>query len=233
MTYLDIIIRTFMAIIVGGAMGYEREKKKKPAGFITHTIVCVGACVIAMIQSIIIADMYQLAASNPEYIPMLNSDTGRLIAQVVSGIGFLGAGTIIQTKDVVTGITTAATLWLVACLGIGIGMGYYKMITLVVIIVSTSLFIMKKIQLILLHKRKLRKLIVSFEGEKDMEGFIIERLNSRDIRISNIKHLTQKRKGGILEKKSIYTILVPSYIRTSEIINDINSEDTIVKVAIM
>lgn len=233
MGYLGIITRVLMAIFVGGIIGFEREKKKKPAGFITHTLVCVGACVIATIQMLIVERGFQIAIATPELIPTIRSDMGRLTAQVVSGIGFLGAGTIIQTKDTVTGITTAATLWLVACLGIAVGMGYYFLALIVLVSVSFILIIMKRIEVHVLERKKFRKLAISFRGNEDIENLIAEYLKSKNVKIHAIKHLRERASGGIIEKKSIYTILVPKYMKTREIMEDIKLYEEITKISLM
>ena len=121
----DYIIRLVLAVIVGAIIGFEREKKNKPAGFITHTMVCMGACMVSIMQMMIFHEMINLVRQDPSLKEVIKIDTGRIIAQVISGVGFLGAGTIIQNKDKVSGITTAATLWVSACIGLIIGLGFY------------------------------------------------------------------------------------------------------------
>ncbi|HHZ12149.1 MAG TPA: hypothetical protein GYA05_05500, partial [Acholeplasmataceae bacterium] len=103
------ILRVIASALVGAAVGYEREIKSKPAGFFTFTLVCMGSCLIAILQENLFLDW--------------GGDRGRIIAQVVSGIGFLGAGTILHNRGNVIGISTAAMLWLVAGLGLLIGSG--------------------------------------------------------------------------------------------------------------
>ncbi len=107
-----IIIKLVLAVLLGGIIGIEREHKHRPAGLRTHILVCVGACLTMMISSFMVADG-------------LTTDVSRLGAQVISGIGFLGAGTILREGDRVRGLTTAATLWAIACVGLAIGIGYY------------------------------------------------------------------------------------------------------------
>jgi len=121
----EIILRLVIAIFVGGAIGYERSTKNKSAGFRTHALVCIGAAIIAIIQVNMSYEALDMIHSNPAYAHAFTADRGRLVAQVVSGIGFLGAGTIMQQKGSVRGLTTAATLWVVGCLGIAVGLGYY------------------------------------------------------------------------------------------------------------
>lgn len=125
MSELDILIRISLAIVIGGFIGYEREMRNRPAGFITHTLVCVGACVVSLIQKQMIYDTLFYIKENPALANVMKVDLGRVVAQVVTGVGFLGAGTIIFDKGSVKGLTTATTIWVVACIGLAIGLGYY------------------------------------------------------------------------------------------------------------
>lgn len=121
----EILLRLFLAICIGGIIGYDRQAKNRPAGIRTHLLLCVGATLVAILQRQIEADALRLAFDYPQLANVVRADPSRLIAQVVSGVGFLGAGTIIVTKRAVTGLTTAASLWTVACIGLALGMGYY------------------------------------------------------------------------------------------------------------
>ena len=105
-----------MAAFLGAIIGIEREIKNRAAGFRTHIIVSVGACLIMLIG---IEGIGEISDD-------VGRDTARIAGQVVSGIGFLGAGTILQTKDGVSGLTTAATLWLSAAIGLAVGIGFYE-----------------------------------------------------------------------------------------------------------
>lgn len=111
---ISIIVRIGLALLMGGVLGAERGLRNRPAGFMTYVLVCIGATMIALTNQYISARFPQ-------------TDPTRLAAQVVSGIGFLGAGTIIVTRnDEVRGLTTAAGLWLAAGLGLAIGVGFYS-----------------------------------------------------------------------------------------------------------
>ena len=113
-TYLAVALRILTAVIVGGILGLERGMKNRPAGLRTYMLVCVGSCLIML------TNQYLWQVSNA-------GDPMRLGAQVVSGIGFLGAGTIIVTKrSQIKGLTTAAGLWATAGLGLAIGIGFYE-----------------------------------------------------------------------------------------------------------
>ncbi|MBP3780582.1 MAG: MgtC/SapB family protein [Selenomonas sp.] len=112
----ELFLRLVLACILGGVIGYERQSRRKSAGLRTNVLVCLGSCLI-MIMSI---ELYQDVEGKT------NADPARLAAQVVSGIGFLGAGAIMKEGLSVTGLTTAACLWVVAGVGLAVGAGYYS-----------------------------------------------------------------------------------------------------------
>lgn len=143
MDYKVIIVRLVAAVLVGGLIGYERERENSPAGFRTNILVCVGATVVALISESNLQRAIGLA-SNPMYQNIIKVDIGRLGAQVISGIGFLGAGTILVEKGTIKGLTTAATLWLVACLGLALGQGLYAISFTGAVIVVITLSFFKK-----------------------------------------------------------------------------------------
>ena len=116
-------LRLLLAVIIGCVIGIERERKNRPAGMRTHVLVCVGASIIAIMESLMIADTITLNMNNES--TGIAISYGRISAQVISGIGFLGAGTIFISQKKIAGLTTAASLWNVACLGLAVGMGYY------------------------------------------------------------------------------------------------------------
>lgn len=110
----EIALRIFLAYIFGGIVGFERERNDSPAGFRTHILVSIGSALIMILS------MYGFN----EFVTV-NKDPARLAAQVVSGIGFLGAGTILRDKTSIKGLTTAASLWVVAAIGLAVGAGFY------------------------------------------------------------------------------------------------------------
>ncbi len=108
-------LRLLLAVFIGCVIGIERERKNRPAGMRTHVLVCVGASIIAIMESLMIADTITLNMNNAS--TGIAISYGRISAQVISGIGFLGAGTIFISQKKIAGLTTAASLWNVACLG--------------------------------------------------------------------------------------------------------------------
>lgn len=142
----EVIIRVVVAILVGGVIGYERQMTNRPAGFRTHILVCVGAAVVSIIQEEnIVKKTIAYIQEYPELANALKSDVGRMGAQVITGgVGFLGAGTIIREKGLVKGLTTAASVWVVACIGLAVGHGMYLITAVSTIGVFVSLVILKK-----------------------------------------------------------------------------------------
>lgn len=127
---ISVIARLLLALIMGGFIGAERSRHGRAAGMRTHVLVCVGACMTALVG-------LHLLSINP------NEDASRIAAQVISGIGFLGVGTImIRNQSVVTGLTTAAGVWCTATIGIALGYGFYLaalIATIITIITATLL----------------------------------------------------------------------------------------------
>lgn len=145
LTLAQISLRLLIAAFFGSIIGLEREIKSHPAGLRTHILVCVGAAIVAMIQKEIMLESLQTTIADPQLAGIIRSDPARLICQVVSGIGFIGAGTIVVTKNAVYGLTTAASLWVTAVVGLSTGMGYYWISVMGFVFIFFSLTILKKI----------------------------------------------------------------------------------------
>lgn len=127
---IDIVVKMVLALFCGGILGIERERKKRPAGFRTYMLVCLGATLVMMTNQYI-------------YEHYNTGDPARMAAQVISGIGFLGAGTIIVTgHNRVKGLTTAAGLWAAACVGLAIGIGFYEAAIIGALMVFFAMVIM-------------------------------------------------------------------------------------------
>jgi len=134
LTEVQMISRLVLALLLGAIIGFERELHEKAAGLRTHTLVCIGACLIT-ISSIHVSLMYK---------GVMSTDPARIAAQIVSGIGFLGAGTIIRSRTSVIGLTTAASLWAVAGIGLAIGTGLYLVSIWTAFLILTSLWLMSR-----------------------------------------------------------------------------------------
>lgn len=133
--YLEIVLRLVLAGVLGGAVGYQREHAEKPAGLRTHLLVCLGAALIMLVSVYPFAD-------RP------NVDVSRIAAQVVTGVGFLGAGAIIRQGSIIRGLTTAASLWAVAGVGLAVGVGFYVPAVAATALILIALSTIKRLEIL-------------------------------------------------------------------------------------
>ncbi|MBU9720258.1 MULTISPECIES: MgtC/SapB family protein [Bacillaceae] len=180
-------IRLIIAAALGGLVGVEREFHQHPAGFRTHLLVSVGSCLIMLLA--FYGFQNYISGHNPETI---NFDPSRLAAYVVSGIGFLGAGTILVQGYTVRGLTTAASIWVVAGIGLTVGAGMYLPAIITTIIVILSLFLLGKIDFGFLMKRKKRFIYLVVEEGKSPLSNLIKVVESYSIEVKGIKTEKQK-----------------------------------------
>ncbi|WP_052339418.1 MgtC/SapB family protein [Gorillibacterium massiliense] len=131
-------MRLLLALLLGGAIGYERERNNHPAGFRTHILVCMGSALLMLIS------MYGFSAFSAA--PHVTMDPSRIASQVIPSIGFLGAGTILRNGFNVTGLTTAASLWVASAIGLAVGAGFYFGAVLTTGLMLISLYILNRVE---------------------------------------------------------------------------------------
>lgn len=171
-TFLSIIGRVLLAIIIGGIIGLERGIKNQPAGTRTYMVVCLGACVVMMTNQYI-------------YHVFQTGDPTRLGAQVVSGIGFLGAGTILVTKNSrIRGLTSAAGLWASACIGLAIGIGFYEGAIAAGITLLLIMTFFRKIDNFIQKRSRYIQLYINFDSTNALNSFI-EQCKREDIAVND------------------------------------------------
>lgn len=192
-----------MSLIFGGIIGLERSRKNRPAGFRTYMLVCLSSTLVMMTNQYILS-WYG------------GTDPARLGAQVISGIGFLGAGTIIVTsRSQVRGLTTAAGLWAAACLGLAIGIGFYEgaVISAIVIILIMTFF--KRIDNFLVSTNRNITIYVSFPSIESFDNFIdfCKKLN---IKITDIE-INKNTNAGLNESGILAIMYLESKKRSSHI----------------
>jgi len=135
MSLLDVMLKLLLAIALGGIIGLEREASQKPAGLRTHILISVSAAMMMLLPQLMLAGKDSAGA-----------ETIRVAAAVITGMGFIGAGTIIQSQGTVHGLTTASTLWTVAGLGLVVGAGYYLIAILFSLLVVAALVLFRRIE---------------------------------------------------------------------------------------
>lgn len=168
------VLRLFLAMVFGGILGIERGRKKRPAGFRTYMLVCVGSALV-MITNVYICELYP------------GSDPSRMGAQVISGIGFLGAGTIIVTgRNRVKGLTTAAGLWAAACVGLTLGIGYYSAAIIGSVLIFSAMALLHSLDQRVMASTKIINLYIEFQSLKDI-GIFMEYAKGQHIHIGDLE----------------------------------------------
>ena len=218
MSILELLLRIGTAIIIGTAIGVERERKNRPAGMRTHVLVCLGACMIAILESYIVQDV---AKSFPD-ASGISVSVGRIAAQVVSGIGFLGAGTIFTARKKIAGLTTAASLWNVACLGLLAGFGYYWVASLGCILVIIVLLVLQKIVRIPLIK----KMEIKFIHRVETIDFFNQYFEETGIEVLEVDFHVENREPNNLYT-NVYELDMPSGITYRDIVTRLSEHKNV------
>ncbi|MBI5749034.1 MAG: MgtC/SapB family protein [Nitrospinae bacterium] len=177
LTYHEIAIRLILSTILGGIIGIERERRNQPAGLRTHIILCVGSTLMMLVSIYVAKEI-----GNPE-----NSDPARIAAQVVSGVGFLGAGAILRFGVSIKGLTTAASLWTTAGIGLGAGSGFYVGSLLATIIIIIALSLLSKWEKVFLASKGTKSINLVAKDVPDIIGKVEKVLNKHGIAITTIQ----------------------------------------------
>ena len=186
MSVIEVSMRLLLAVIISGFIGYERELNNRAAGFRTHILVCVGAAVTSLIQVYTFEQVQATILSDPRFQGAISADMLRLGAQVISGVGFLGVGTIIHEKGSVKGLTTAAALWTTACMGLAIGIGFYSTAIVGCILISFVTFALHRIDNIILSKSKIMDVYIEYENTSSI-GIIIDKIKKNMIHVDAVE----------------------------------------------
>ena len=234
MLVYEVIIRLALAVVVGGLIGYEREFKNRPAGFRTHILVCLGAAITSMIQLYSIQETTNMIIAHPELQTAMKVDIGRLGAQVITGVGFLGAGTIIHDKGSVKGLTTAASIWTVACIGLAVGLGYYTLTILSTIFIFIVLVFLKSFEERFFKNTNILKLEIQYVNKKDMVEKLEQYFEGMSIKVKNIEFLIDDEEEENSDySTTMYTILAPRHIKSSIIVQKLCTFEEISKATIL
>nr|WP_204487332.1 MgtC/SapB family protein [Caldicoprobacter guelmensis] len=203
-------------MLLGGLVGLEREITNRPAGFRTHTLVCMGSTLV-MVTSIHLFRLYH---------GMVNLDPARLGAQVISGIGFLGAGTILKDKTRVRGLTTAASLWVVACIGLAVGAGLYELSILVAVLAYITLILLKKMERFLKNKSKVEEIELDMRNVPGQIAKVTERMGRLNVQIRDIK-MEPTDEPWVQTK---FYVMLPRGMKREELMKELKTVDGVVVV---
>jgi len=208
----DPFTSVLLAAALGSIVGLEREIHGQPAGLRTHMILSVGAAVAA-----IISISYSQFLSNPD----LPSDPGRIVAQVVSGVGFLGAGAIMKAGVTVKGLTTASSLWTTAIIGIACGSKYYELACFTTVVVIMILSLINYLENLLMTQYRTHTLKVTLSDRPGIVNEIKETLSIYKVKVESLNARMPNKKTLKLE----LIVRKPKDLAMDKLINILNSID--------
>ncbi len=203
MAWWEAGVRILLAITIGLAIGYERERCNKPAGTRTHILVCLGAALIAVMENEVAAQVIKINETMEN--TGIAVSMGRLSAQVVSGIGFLGAGTIFSSRKKIAGLTTAASLWCAGCLGLVAGMGCYALAIIGCALVLMTLTIVQH----LIPARQVRQVEIHYEHRMETTEYVKNFFATHGVEVLNVDFHTESSENSRMYT-SIYTVRMPT-----------------------
>jgi putative Mg2+ transporter-C (MgtC) family protein len=180
--FSEVLLRVVLAGVFGGAIGAEREIREREAGLRTHMLVSIGAALFTLVSAYGFSDFHFSNASGITYDPT------RIAAQVVTGIGFLGAGAIIRQGLSVRGLTTAASLWVVAAIGLATGAGYYSAALITTVVVLVSLWPLRIIAFRLFERVRPGELRLEVElRQTETPSILLDPLEKRGIAVRSFE----------------------------------------------
>jgi len=220
----EVIIRLTLAVFLGGLIGFEREAHNRPAGFRTHILVCVGSALIMIVSAY---------GFEEEFVELYDLDPSRIAASVITGIGFLGAGTIIRQEGTIQGLTTAAGIWVVSGIGLAIGIGHYMGALFTTALVLVSLFVLNRVDHIIFYRRKYCRLWIKAKDQPGLLGKIGMLLGNMNINIKKVD--LQPTEYDETYHSSLVTldfmVRIPGYFNSQEFINELSKVGGILEIS--
>lgn len=216
-SYVSVAVRLALAVIIGGAIGIEREHKRRPAGFRTHILICLGAALTTITSQFLVTQGYF-------------TDMGRLGAQVVAGIGFIGAGTIIVTKRrQVKGLTTAAGFWASAVIGLAVGAGYYEgaVIATALILVAEVLF--SKLEYKIVSSSRVTTVLVEYTHASALSD-ITEAFRNQNVKVLDLEVTKSASVDGSGNPSAVFTMQLPLRMNHDQMMTSVSKIEGIVSV---
>lgn len=211
-TFLSVALRLFLTFLCGALIGLEREFKRRPAGFRTHILICVGAAMTTM------TGQYLFLSQG------LFTDMARLGAQVIAGIGFIGAGTIIVTRrNQIKGLTTAAGLWTCAIVGLAIGAGFYEggLIATVLVLISEIFF--AQMEYAFMRRHPDINVYLEFRSRSVLET-VFEGLKEQNVKVRGLEITRTKDQDG-MNSSAIFTLRFQKAVPAEEVLESIRAID--------
>ena len=224
----SVFLRLTLAMFFGGMIGIEREKKRRPAGFRTYMLVCLGATLTGIISQ------YNYVMINTVFADIAseigcNTDVTRIGAKVIGGVGFLGAGTIIVTdREEVKGLTTAAGLWASACMGLAIGAGFYECVILAFLLMFLCIRLLPYLENYMVERARNMNLYIEYTSFDNI-GLIIGKIKAQGAQIYEINiDRSSERKGQY--PSAVFTIRLAPNTHHAQVIAAISELDDVMTI---
>lgn len=216
-TMASVALRMILACVCGGIIGIEREYKRRPAGFRTHILICLGAVMTTLTSQYLCLNMHYY------------TDMARLGAQVVAGIGFIGAGTIIVTRrQRVKGLTTAAGLWAAAIVGLVLGAGFYEAGIAATVLILTAEMVFSKMEYRMLDNAPEINLYMEYADKTCLEH-ILKLYRERNLKILNME-ITRPVGSGTHNACAIFTLRLNKRCRVDDLLQSMHATEGVVSV---
>lgn len=224
----SMMVRVVLAMVVGGIVGFEREKKGRPAGFRTYMLVAVGATLTVILSQYLdymLNNRWVLASGTIG----IKTDLSRFGAQVINGVGFLGAGTIIVTgKQEVKGLTTAAGLWASACMGIAIGAGFYECMVMGTLLIVISMKLLPFIENIVMRRARNMSIYVGMDSMENL-GSVVSYLKNAGIRLFDVE-IDKSENEHLKQVNALLSIRLPNQIQHTQVLAKLATMDGIIAI---
>lgn len=216
MTFTSIALRMLLAVVCGGAVGIEREYKRRPAGFRTHILICMGACMTTLTSQYLYLCMGYF------------TDMARLGAQVIAGIGFIGAGTIIVTRQQrVKGLTTAAGLWSTAIIGLALGAGFFEISIFATFLILMAEIVFSKIAYGIMDSAPEINLYLEYTDATCLDS-VLQLFREKNVKVQNME-ITRT----LMEHNNacaIFDLRLHKKYKVNDLVQDINSFPNVAQV---
>ena len=214
LTFGSILLRMILAFVCGGIIGIEREFKRRPAGFRTHILICLGAAITTLTSQYLGLVMHYA------------TDLARLGAQVIAGIGFIGAGTIIVTRrNQIKGLTTAAGLWTCAIVGLAIGAGFYEGGILATLIILVSEIVFGWLEYFVIDRMPETNIYLEFRSRSVLET-LFDELKAQNIKVRDLEITRTSDESGV-NSSAIFSLRFQKPLTTETVLETIRGIDGI------
>ena len=221
----SMMLRVFLAMLMGGLIGFDREQKKRPAGFRTYMLVALAAA-STQILSQYLALMLQTRWADAFAIVGQRTDAVRLGAQVVSGVGFIGTGTILLTeRQEVKGLTTASCLWASACMGLAVGAGFYECFAVGIVLIALVMRLFPIVDDNVLASSRNMNFYVEMDSIENL-GAVVNCVKERDIRVYDVD-IGKVERNGETRVRGLFSVRLPRRAPHTELLARIATLDGI------